>query len=185
MTTAASMLGVVQSLIAQLAAFQAALLLASGVHKLIGRDRAQVVVHEFAGVPRRLAGFAAVVIAVVEVLAGSLLWTPSCRAVGAALATLIWGGYLFLILRAIARGRRDLDCGCTFGGAVQRPLGAFQVTRNVGLTGLALLVAAGSAANGAGWVSGPQILAAFALLALYGALDQVMGLMPPRSGVLL
>ena len=64
--------------------------------------------------------------------------------VGGALAVLIWGGYLALILRAIAQGRRDVDCGCTFGAA-QRPLGVFQVARNVVLTGAALLVAASSA----------------------------------------
>ena len=57
MTIAASNLGVAQLLIVQLAAFLAALLLASGLHKMIGRERAEAVVHEFAGVPRRLAPF--------------------------------------------------------------------------------------------------------------------------------
>ena len=55
MAPAASNLGVAQLLIVQLAAFLAALLWASGLHKLIRRDRARTVVHEFAGVPRRLA----------------------------------------------------------------------------------------------------------------------------------
>ena len=43
----------------------------------------------------------------------------------------------------------------------------------------------GLAESAAEWVSGPQILASFALFALYGALDQVMTLTPPRAGALL
>jgi uncharacterized membrane protein YphA (DoxX/SURF4 family) len=181
MTTAVSMPGIIQALIVQLAAFQAVLLLASGLHKLIQRQRTQAVVHDFAGVPRHLARFAVAVVVAAELLAGLLLLTPSHRAAGGAVAVLIWGIYLWLILRAIAQGRRDVDCGCTFGVA-RRPLGAYQVARNGILTCMALPVA--SAAN----VTGPviaQILAAFALLALYGALDQVMALQPLRSGDLL
>jgi hypothetical protein len=50
---------------------------------------------------------------------------------------------------------------------------------------VALLAAAGSAAGATGPVVGSQILAALVLLALYGALDQVMALTPPRRGELL
>jgi hypothetical protein len=184
MTIAASNLGVAQLLIVQLAAFLAALLWASGLHKLVRRERTQTVVHELAGVPPRLAPTVVGAVAAAEVLAGVLLWLPSSRALGGALALLIWGGYLGLILRAIAQGRRDADCGCSFG-AGQRPLGAYHVARNAGLSGAALLVAAAGAANSGTAVTSTQILAALALLALYGALDQVMSLAAPRAGVLL
>jgi len=184
MITAASTLGVIQSLAVQLAAFLAALLLASGLHKLIGRERMRTALHEFAGVPRYLAPFAGAVVAATEIFAGVLLWMPAHRAAGGVLAALVFGGYLALILRAIAQGRRDVDCGCTFGGA-QRPLGGFQAARNVGLSGAALLVAVTSAAQATGTIMASQILAALALLALYGALDQVMSLTPPRAGELL
>jgi hypothetical protein len=184
MTAAASVPGVMQLLVVQLAAFEAALLLASGLHKMIRRERIQAAVREFARVPRSFAPFAVLAVAVAEVLASLLLWMPSTRVVGGMLAVLIWGVYLALILRAIAQGRRDVDCGCTFGAA-QRPLGVFQVARNVTLTGVALLVAAGSAAGATAPVVASQILAASVLLALYGALDQVMALTPPRSGELL
>jgi hypothetical protein len=172
---------VIQLLVVQLAAFQAALLLVSGMHKLTRRGRTQSVIHDFAGVPRNLAPAVGVVVAATEMLAGLVLWAPSHRALGGVLAALIWGGYLALILRAIAQGRRDVDCGCTFGGT-QRPLGVFQVMRNGVLVCVALLVAVGSAASVTGPVMASQILAAFALLALYGALDQVMALTPLRRG---
>ena len=184
MTSTAPMLDVVRLLAVQFAAFQAVLLLVSGVHKLIRPERLRTAAHEFAGVPRRFAPFALGVVALAELLACLLLWTPSYRGVGGALAALIWGLYLALILRAIAQGRRNVDCGCTFGVA-QHPLGLFQVSRNALLAGMAFLVTAESAAGGAGPIIASQILAAFALLALYGALDQVMALMPPRGGELL
>jgi len=184
MTSAASNPGVAQLLIVQLAAFLAALLMASGLHKLVRRDRVRAAVHEFAGVPPRLAPSVVAAVAAAEVLAGVLLWLPSSRAAGGALALLIWGGYLGLILRAIAQGRRDADCGCSFG-AGQRPLGAYQVARNAGLSGAALLVAATGSASPGTAVFSAQILPALALLALYGALDQVMSLAAPRAGALL
>ena len=184
MTTAASMLGIVQALAVQLAAFQAVLLLASGLHKLLRRHRTRTVVHEFAGVPRYWAPFAVGAAAAAELSAGLLLLTPSLRAAGGAVAALIWGIYLLLILRAITQGRRDVDCGCTFGAA-RRPLGAYQVARNGLLTSVALLVAAVCATGATGPVVATQILAAFALFALYAALDQVMALQPLRSGELL
>jgi uncharacterized membrane protein YphA (DoxX/SURF4 family) len=183
MMTAPPMPGVIQLLVVQLAVFQALLLWVSGLHKLTRRGRTQSVIHDFAGVPRKLAPATAVAVAVTEMLAGLLLWTPSHRALGGALAVLIWGGYLALILRAIAQGRRDVDCGCTFG-ATQRPLGFFQVMRNGVLVCVALLVTAGSAVSVTGPVIASQILAAFSLLALYGALDQVMTLTPLRRGEL-
>jgi hypothetical protein len=185
MVSAAPNLGVAQLLIVQLAAFLAALLWVSGLHKLVRRERTQTIVREFAGVPPRLAPLLVAAVAAAEVLAGVLLWLPSSRVLGGALALLIWGGYLGLIVRAIMQGRRDADCGCSFG-AGQRPLGAYQVARNTGLCGAALLVAAaaGSASPGIAIFSA-QILAALALLALYGALDQVMSLAAPRAGALL
>jgi hypothetical protein len=182
MTTAPTLQGVVQLLVVQFAAFLAVLLPVSALHKLIGRRRAQAVVREFAGVPPRLAPFAIVVVAGTELFASLLLLT-SYRAAGGVLAVLISGGYLLLIVRAIARGRRDVDCGCSFGAA-HRPLGAYQVARNAAVTGVAVLVAAGSAASATVPVGASQILAAFALFALYLALDQVMALQPLRSGEL-
>jgi hypothetical protein len=177
-------LGIIQLLTAQLAAFLALLLLASALHKLIRRDRTREVVHEFAGVSRRLAPFAVMMIAAAEMISAVLLWTEPYRVAGGLLAALIWGGYLSLILRAILQGRRDVDCGCSFG-ATRRPLGVFHVTRNVVLAGAALLISGGSAAASNNPIVASQILPALALLALYGALDQVMGLTPPRGGVLL
>jgi hypothetical protein len=181
MISEASLAGVGEELAVQLAAFQAVLLLASGLHKLLRRGRTQEVLQDFAGVPRALAPIAVVLVSFAEILAGSLLWVPGLRAAGGALAVLIWSGYLLLIVRAIAQGRREVDCGCSFGSGHAK-LGTYQVARNLCLIGTAVLLALVSAAGLAQPVAAAQIPAAVALLVLYGALDQVMALAPPRAG---
>jgi Methylamine utilisation protein MauE len=175
------MAGVAQELAVQLAAFQAVLLLASGLHKLLRRGRTREVLQDFAGVPRTLAPLGVALVSFAEILAGSLLWVPGLRAAGGALAVLIWSGYLLLIVRAIAQGRREVDCGCSFGSA-HANLGMYQVARNLCLIGTAVLLTLVSAAGLAAPVAAAEIPAAFALLVLYGALDQVMALAPPRAG---
>jgi Methylamine utilisation protein MauE len=184
MTAAASTNAVMGALSVQLAVFAALLLLASGMHKLIRLTRARAAIREFAGVPRSWAGFAAALVAATELLASVLLWMARYRVAGAVLAGVVWGAYLLLILRAIIQGRREVDCGCSFG-TVHGSLGLFQVVRNVVLTSCAVFVAWFGAAETASIMMASAIPAALALLALYGALDQVMALRPPRTGEIL
>jgi hypothetical protein len=174
-------MSVMQLLVAQLAGFLAMLLVVTGLHKLIQRERTLAVVQDFAGVTPRLAPLAVLAVGATELSAGALLWSAD-RTAGAVLAGVLWSGYLVLILRAIAQGRRDVDCGCTLG-ASRRPLGLYPVARNVVLAGMALLVALSSSVPVAPRAT--EILAACTLLALYGALDQVMALAAPRRGELL
>jgi len=164
----------------QLCAFLALLLAASAAHKALRWAHMQRVAHEFAGVPRSVAPAAAAAAALAESLAAALLFVPAWRWAGALLAALIWGAYLALMLRALAGGRRGVDCGCSFV-PTRHPLGAFDVARNAVLVASAMLVAV-SAASGAQAVSASQVLAACALLALYGALDHAMALQPLRRG---
>ena len=170
-----------RALVAQFAAFEALLLAASAVLKVAKWRYLQTVLPQFAGVPAPLAWWALGAAVAAELGAAVLLVLPAQRAAGAILAALLWAVYLGLILRAIAQGRRDVDCGCSFGQS-QRPLDAFQVTRSAALLGIALLVAGASAMSGSVAVQGSQILGACALLALYGALDQVLALRPLRPG---
>jgi hypothetical protein len=174
----------VQSFAAQMAAFQAMLLAASAVHKAARWTHSLTVLREFAGVPRALAASSLGAATAVELTAGAMLMLPAYRTTGAVLAALIWSLYVALIVRAVVQGRRDVDCGCSFGPA-SRPLGSFQIVRNLVLAALALFIAWVSAFRGTVPTQGTYILGGFALLALYGALDQVMALRPLRSGELI
>lgn len=180
MMGAAYISGAIQSLAAQAAAFQSLLLAASAAHKVLRWRQLRTVARQFARVPAPLAGAALGLALLAEICAASLLIGVPYRAAGAALAAALWSGYLGLIVRAILQDRRDVDCGCSFG-PVSRPLGGFQSARNAALAALAILVWM-SARDGAVPVQASQFLAGMALLALYGALDQVMGLRPLRSG---
>jgi hypothetical protein len=166
-----------------MATFQAMLLAASAVHKAVRWTHSRNVMRQFAGVPGVLAGSSLGVATAVELAAGALLMVPAYRTAGAVLAALIWTLYVALIVRAIVQGRRDVDCGCSFG-PTSRPLGSFQIARNLVLAALALFIAWVSAFGGAVAAQGTFVLGGLALLALYGALDQVMALQPLRSGEL-
>jgi hypothetical protein len=145
----------------QIAAFLALLLAASAAHKALRFARARSAAQEFAGVPAAAAAAAAA---------------------GAWLAAALFGAYLALIARAILE-QREADCGCSFGSARRAP-GTFEATRNGVLVMLAMLAAL-SSAGGALPVAASQALAGCALLALYAALDQVMGQAPMRKGAAL
>jgi uncharacterized membrane protein YphA (DoxX/SURF4 family) len=179
-----TLIAAIQALLAQVAAFEALLLIASAAHKLVKWPSLQNVVQRFGAVPPSWAATALAGTVSSELVAGILLVVPAYRTAGAVLAAIIWAAYLALIVRAIVQGRRDVDCGCSFG-PTQRPLGSFQVVRNAVLVGFAVLVASGSSMSGSVPVQASQALAACALLALYAALDQVMALQPLRSGEVL
>jgi hypothetical protein len=174
---------VARAFLAQLAVFQACLLCASALHKAARRAQLRAVLREFAAVPDALAPATLAAIIGAELWAAIWLILPAHRVPGALLAAAIWTGYLLLIVRAIRADRRGMDCGCSFG-PVSRPLGAIHVARNAVLAGVALLVWA--AERGAEVPLQPsQLLGGVALLALYAALDQVMGLRPlPRGEIL-
>jgi uncharacterized membrane protein YphA (DoxX/SURF4 family) len=174
---------VAELLLAQAAGFLALLLLVSALHKWLGLERAAQAVGSLCRVRGSAARSVALVASVAEVSAGVLLILPAMREVGAALAALIFSGYLALLVRALLEGRRDIDCGCTLG-RVRRPLGAFEVARNGVLAALALLIFVASA-GAAAPLAPSQLLGSLAFLALYAALDQVAGLAPLRKGTVL
>jgi hypothetical protein len=171
-------------LAAQLAAFQALLLLASSFHKIRRWSYSRTVLRHFAGVPPVLTAPLLGLTVAGESLGAILLVMPASRTAGAMVASLIWTVYLALIVRALAQGRREVDCGCSFG-SVRHSLGSFEVARNAVLLGFATLIACVSAQSGEVSIQGSQVLAACALLAVYGALDQVMALRPLRGGEVL
>jgi hypothetical protein len=184
MMSDASFAETLRVLIAQLAIFQALLLAASALHKAATWPRALDAVRQFARVPEPFARPVLTALVAAEAVAGALLVVPAYRPAGALLAALIYAGYLAFIIRAIVQERRDVDCGCSFGPTA-RPLGTLHVIRGLVLTFLALLVAGASVDLGVAAVVPSQGLGGLALLALYGALDQVMALRPLRSGEVL
>jgi len=194
MPASASISAILELVEIQLAVFLALLLSVAAVHKMIWRARARRAAGALTGMEWSRAGVAVKLATLAELGAAGLLAIPALRVGGALLAALLWSVYFALIARSIVVGRRDADCGCSFG-ASQRPLGPYQLLRCASLVLLAFLVAglcvmrAGrdGAVASLGSASGPAMLisegfAAVAMLAIYAALDHLMALRPLRAG---
>jgi hypothetical protein len=138
--------------------------------------------HELAGVvanyrllPERLAAAAAWMIVGLECLAALSLLTGVWLAAGAALAMALLGGFALAMGINLARGRREIDCGCFQSGLRQR-LSAALVARNLLLAAILMpLLAVGTAsATALQWVDG--LGAGLAAYALYQVLGELLSL---------
>jgi hypothetical protein len=94
----------------------------------------------------------------VEAAAAALLLPASTRPLGALLAGVLLAVFSAAIAINLARGRDDIDCGCTPGAPT--PLGRGLVLRNLALIGLALVAAAPVAVRTAVWLDGVVVGAA-------------------------
>ena len=142
-------------------------------HKLrdLGAFTASVAAYEL--VPAPLAALAATQLVVCEAVLFGTLLLPRAR-MGAAIAALaLLALYSGAIAVNLARGRRDLDCGCT-GPALRQPLSGWLLARNAALGALALGAALPQAPRALGAVDALPISgAALALFALHLAANQL------------
>src|SRR5262249_43406760 len=88
------------------------------------------------------------------------------------------GLYAGAIAINLARGRRDIDCGCA-GPAARRPISGWLVARNLVLAGIALAGCAPLAPRLLGWIDGFAVVAPTAPLApCWTASDRLLALAP-------
>lgn len=135
--------------------------------------------HELAGVmanyrllPERLAAPAAWTIVGLECLTALSLVSGLRLAAGAALAIVLLVGFALAMAINLARGRREIDCGCFQSGLRQKLSGAL-VARNLLLAIFLtpLLAGAPASATVLQWIDGLGAgLAAYALYRLLGEL---------------
>jgi hypothetical protein len=138
--------------------------------------------HELAGVvanyrllPERLAAPAAWTVVALESLAALSLASGVRVHAGAALAIALLCVFALAMGVNLARGRREIDCGCFQSGLRQR-LSAGLLARNLLLAAAMtpLLAAAGPLTRPLQWIDG--VAAGFAAYALYRAFDQLLSL---------
>jgi len=143
--------------------------------KIQNRYELAGVVANYHVVPERLAAPAAWMIVGLESLAALSLATGVWLAAGAALAIALLAGFALAMGINLARGRREIDCGCFQSGLRQR-LSAALVARNLLLAILLtpLLAAAAGGATALQWIDG--VGAGLAAYALYLALGEIVSL---------
>jgi hypothetical protein len=128
--------------------------------------------------PATLAAPAAASFVAGELLLAACLWLPPLRAASALGAALLLSLYGIAIAINLARGRRDIDCGC--GGPLgQQALSEALVLRDALLVGAALAAALPVAPRALGWLDGWTLVAAVGTtVVLYSAANVLLA----RSG---
>lgn len=141
------------------------LLVSSAVHKLRDPAGFREALAGYALVPTPALAPAAALVVAAELSIGGCLWLPGAGALPALAAATLLGVYTSAIALNLARGRRDIDCGCAAPGA-RRPLGTGLVVRNVGLVALALAAALPVLGRAFTWVDGVTVAGGIGVAAL-------------------
>lgn len=151
--------------------------------KLGARAEFRAVLDAYDLLPPALNLVLSLLLPVTEGLSGLALLVGRTRPLGGLAASALFAVYGTAIAVNLARGRRDLDCGCAGPGA-RRPITGYLVWRNAGLSLAGLALAAGTAPRLLTLGDGATVLGAvlgFALL--YLTLDRLYTHRPAGHGV--
>jgi len=147
-------------------------------HKLRDPRRFRATLAAYRLLPGALAPFAATLVVGLEVAIAAALLVPGARAAGLLAAAALLVVYGAAIGINLARGRRDIDCGCA-GPAVRRPINGALVARNATLAAVALAGLAPVHPRALVWVDALTVAGATAALAAcWAALDRVIAHAP-------
>jgi len=152
----------------------ALLFAAAAVHKLRGGAAFRETLSAYALLPEPAVAPAARVLPGLELAIALALAVPAAAAAGALAAAGLLVLYAAAMAINLARGRRDLDCGC-FGPAAGRTIGGALVLRNGVLVAAALACAVAPTPRALQWLDlFTATLALAALTALYAAADRLL-----------
>jgi hypothetical protein len=151
-----------------------ALLLGSAAaHKLRDRARFARVVAEYGLLPEPITGGVALALAGLELALAAGLAVPAVAGRAALAAAALFALYGAAIAINLARGRREIDCGCGASGSEQ-PLSPRLVARNALLVAAALAAALPSGARPWVWIDAVTVTGGIAwLAALYAAAERL------------
>lgn len=128
----------------------------AGFAKMKSIDTLEGVVQNFRILPASLSRPFALLLPPTEIVVAASLIVPATRTVGAAVAAFLLLIFTIAIAINLARGRREIDCGC-FSSHLKQNLNGWLLGRNLMLTGLAVgLALVNAMAPGAAW---PPIVA--------------------------
>ena len=119
----------------------AAVMGGAALHKLRDGAAFRETVRDYRLLPDALAATGAVLVVLAEIAAVGLLLVPVTRSVGAILAGALLVLYAGAIGINLARGRTEIDCGCTWSGSGQT-ISAWLLLRNAALLPFAYLAGA-------------------------------------------
>lgn len=148
--------------------------LAAAFHKARGRHAFVAALRGYALLPHALSGLAAILLLVSELVVGTLLLLPGFTIFAGAGALALLTLYFTAIATNLLRGRRNIDCGCSFGSRASL-LSGWHLVRIASLMALASLPLVGTTSR--------ELLAfdmlnlggaVIVLTVLYGAVDALL-----------
>jgi hypothetical protein len=162
-----------------LALLLAAIFAAAAIAKLRGVEVFAGMLANYRLLPDALVQPLAYLLPIVELGTALHLLLPATRPAAAVVAVLLLLLFAAAMAVNLARGRRDIDCGC-FVGRLRQRLSWPLVARNLLLAaGAVLLAAAETGGRALGVLDGVTVAAALgSLLLLYAAGDRLFGLAP-------
>jgi hypothetical protein len=144
---------------------------AAAWHKVSDRPRFAASLEAYALLPARLVSPISLLLPALECsLAIGLLYAPT-REPAAIASMALLTLYTAAIVANLARGRREIDCGC-FASSARVPLTPWLVARNLGLIGAAALLVAPVRARAIVWVDQFTVVTAVLVLWLLSGVAQ-------------
>jgi len=155
----------------------------AGLHKIRERREFFEVLTAYRLLPGSVIPAATHVLPSVELLTAFGLLVPASRRTACVAAAALLLGYGCAIGINLARGRRDLDCGCSLA-AGRRPIAAWMLLRNGILASAALAAAFPWMARPLTWIDMMTIVAgASAAALLYASIDALLGRVAPAAAM--
>ncbi len=147
----------------------AAVFLIAAIHKLSDFRGFRATLEEYRLLPNGLILPAAAAFPLIEIGAAVALLTPAAARPAGVASFVLLCAYTLAIGINLARGRRDIDCGCS-GPAMKQSLSEWLLLRNGILLGVALLCLAPAGARALIWIDFVTIaFSALTFLLLYTA----------------
>ncbi len=144
----------------------ALLFAATAFEKLRDLRAFRVALIGYALLPERFAAAVAVALATCELALGVALLAPAAwqlRAPALLASAALLALYGAAIALNLARGRRDIDCGCA-GPAARQPLSEWLLARNAMLVAMALVCVGGAASRSLVWIDALTVGGGIAML---------------------
>jgi hypothetical protein len=88
----------------------------AALDKLRARGRFTGILRDYRILPTVLVAPAAAIVIALEAFVTLAIWWPPLRTAAAATGLLLLTAYALAIALNLVRGRREIDCGCSFGG---------------------------------------------------------------------
>jgi methylamine utilization protein MauE len=156
----------------------ALLFLVAAAHKLRAPTAFREQLADYRLVPRRATQATAAAVVAGELTTGLAFLAPPLRLAALGAAFVLLFAYSFAIALNLARGRRDIDCGCS-GPALRQPLTPWLLVRNAVLVGITLLCLAPVRGRTLVWVDMVTVLGGVGVLAaLYAASNRMLANAP-------